>query len=374
MPWISAKDFQSFRLRDSQDHITEAAVRAGARVAPPGSVLILVRGMTLHKDVPVGLARRPLAFNQDVKAVIPKDNILSDYLAYWLLAMKSELLTFVDSASHGTGRIRTDRLTNLPIEVPSLEVQKRSVELLASLDDKIELNRKMNRTLEEIAQTLFRAWFVDFEGETDLVESEVGLIPRGWEVATVADFADLNAESWNKNTAPELIDYLDLTAVKWGVVGDPTVIPYSEAPSRARRRLRAGDSLIGTVRPANGSYALVEEASPRLTGSTGFAVLSPKHHEHRYFLYFWLSRPEFIEYLASLAHGSAYPAVRASAVHDAPIVVPPESLVSRFHGTVKPLLQRKLLTQQESRTLRELRDVLLPKLISGELRVPSANP
>jgi len=300
------------------------------------------------------------------------DSKRTDSLFLYYLFSSPQMMGMIKGQAIGSSvpGFNLSQLRNLELTLPPLEEQARVATVLGTLDDKIELNRKMNRTLEEIAQTLFRAWFVDFEGETDLVESEVGPIPHGWSVSTVAEFADLNTQSWKKDEAPDEIEYLDLASVKWGVVGEPQRIRFTEAPSRARRRLRAGDTVIGTVRPSNGSFGLVQDASPRLTGSTGFAVLSPKKATFCYFLYLWLTRPEFIETLAALAHGSAYPAVRASAIHDALILVPPSKQLARFHTMVEPVFSRKLVNEQQSKTLADLRDTLLPKLLSGELRAP----
>ena len=102
IPWVSAKDLKSFFLNDAQDHITQEAAQNGTKIAPKNSILILVRGMTLHNDIPIGCPTRDMAFNQDVKAIIAKEDVIkSEYLAYFLLAKKPQLMGLVESASHG---------------------------------------------------------------------------------------------------------------------------------------------------------------------------------------------------------------------------------------------------------------------------------
>jgi very-short-patch-repair endonuclease/restriction endonuclease S subunit len=203
-----------------------------------------------------------------------------------------------------------------------------------------------------------------------LVDSELGEIPEGWEQGTLADFSTLNPEVWTQETRPARINYVDLSNTKWGRI--EAVISYeaAEAPSRAQRVLRTGDTIVGTVRPANGSYAFVSE--PGLTGSTGFAVLRPRTACYAEFVYLAATAPDTIDTLAHLADGAAYPAVRPQAVAATPIVRPPDELLVRFSRAAGPILAKIAENERGSRTLAALRDTLLPRLISGELRVKDA--
>ena len=126
IPWVSAKDLKVFRLHDAEDHVTPEAVDAGSRLARAGSIFLLVRGMTLHNDVPICVAMRDMAFNQDIKALIPKAGVDGVFLTYWLLSQKPALLSSVDSAGHGTGRLNTDTLKAMAVSLPSLAEQKPS--------------------------------------------------------------------------------------------------------------------------------------------------------------------------------------------------------------------------------------------------------
>jgi type I restriction enzyme S subunit len=282
------------------------------------------------------------------------------------------------------------------IKLPPLPEQRAIAHLLGTLDDKIELNRRMSETLEAMARALFKAWFVDFEpvrakmegrwqrGQSlpglpahlydlfpdRLTDSELGEIPEGWEVATLADFATLNPEVWTQETRPARINYVDLSNTKWGRIEAVTSHEATSAPSRAQRVLRPGDTIVGTVRPGNGSYALIFEHG--LTGSTGFAVLRPRTAHYTEFVYLAATAPENIETLAHLADGAAYPAVRPQVIVATPVVRPPDEVLVWFSQATGPMLARISQSERESRTLAALRDALLPKLISGELRVKDA--
>src|SRR5438093_6106866 len=115
LPWVSAKDMKRFRLEDTEDHISEDGAANGTKLVPAGSVLLLARGMTLLNDVPICVINRPMTFNQDVKALKPKPHVQGDYLPYLLLGNKARLLSLVDLAGHGTGRLNSDELKALDV-------------------------------------------------------------------------------------------------------------------------------------------------------------------------------------------------------------------------------------------------------------------
>lgn len=387
VPWVSAKDMKRFRLEDTEDHVCEDAVSNGTRLVPAGTVFLLTRGMTLLNDVPICVAQRQMTFNQDIKALRPRPHVAAEYLPYVLLGNKERLLSQVDLAGHGTGRFNTDELKALDVGLPPLPEQRAIAHILCTLDDKLELNRRMSETLEAMARALFKSWFVDFdpvrakaEGRDTglpeaiaelfpdrLVESEVGEIPEGWGGGTLADVTALNPEVWSKETRPSELRYVDLSSTKWGRIEDVTVFAAAEAPSRAQRVLRPGDTIVGTVRPGNGSYALVSESG--LTGSTGFAVLRPRTTEYEQFVFLAATTAENIDALAHLADGGAYPAVRPDVVAATPVVRFSTDVLKQFASATAPLLERMAQCERESRTLVALRDALLPRLISGELRV-----
>jgi type I restriction enzyme S subunit len=198
-------------------------------------------------------------------------------------------------------------------------------------------------------------------------DSELGEIPRGWEVGTLADLSILNPEVWTKETRPAKLDYVDLSNTKWGRIEAVTSYEAAEAPSRAQRVLRPADTIVGTVRPGNGSYAFISEHG--LTGSTGFAVLRPQTAQYAEFVYLAATAADNIDTLAHLADGAAYPAVRPEVVAATPIVRPSDEVFGRFSRAAGPLLAKTAQHERESRTLAALRDALLPNLISGELRV-----
>ena len=283
-------------------------------------------------------------------------------------------------------------LSRLEIPVPSLTEQRAIAHILGTLDDKIELNRRMNETLEAIARALFKSWFVNFdpvrakaEGRdpglpqpiADLFpdsfeESELGEIPRGWRVGTVNDLAEINAKTLSSADAFDVIDYIEISEVMRGEIGAIARYDRGTEPSRARRRLRHGDSVLSTVRPDRGAHFLCLNPRETMIASTGFAVLSPRDGSWA-FLYSALTRREIGEELGRLADGGAYPAIRSEAIGGLKVVVPNRAdILSSFQKFAAPLLERTHQNRMAAKTLAALRDTLLPKLISGELRVKDA--
>ena len=283
-------------------------------------------------------------------------------------------------------------LRTLEIPLPPLTEQRAIAHVLGTLDDKIELNRRMNATLEAMARALFRSWFVDFdpvrakmEGRDTglpkeiadlfpdrLVDSELGEMPEGWMAGTLGDIVSLNPESWGAGDPPKSVAYVDLTNTKWGCIERVEAYPWEQAPSRARRVLRKGDTIVATVRPGNGSFALIDDDG--LTGSTGFAVLRPRRGHDRELVWCAATSSDSIDRLAHLADGGAYPAVRPDAVLATPVVLADCGTRTAFASSAGALLNRIETNKRAFRLLASLRDALLPKLVSGELRVNAREP
>ena len=313
---------------------------------------------------------------------------------YLLYALQSRQVQNEIKSHDGTGstvsNLRIPVLKNLSIPTPSLDNQKVVAHILGTLDDKIELNRRSTETLEDIAKALFKSWFVDFDpvrakaegrptGLPDEIselfpdsfeESELGEIPGGWRSGDLNDLADLNPESWSAKNHPSELIYVDLSGTKNGKIEETVVYEWSDAPSRARRVLKEGDTIVGTVRPGNRSFSLIQRVG--LTGSTGFAVIRPKQLFNASFLYVASTSDESIDRLAHLADGGAYPAVRPDVVMETPINIPSEPVQMLFGELTDSLFRKISANEQESVVLGQLRDALLPRLISGELRVPDA--
>jgi type I restriction enzyme S subunit len=159
IPWFSGKDLKTFRLSSAEETLTELGCEAGSQLVPAGSILILVRGMTLHKDVPVGILSQPSAFNQDLKALRVMNGVNSDYLGHWLVASKPRLMRMVESSGHGTGKLLTDSLRDLVVLIPPSDQQQPIADLFDCWEKAhsllVTLIRRKERLRLALAQQLF---------------------------------------------------------------------------------------------------------------------------------------------------------------------------------------------------------------------------
>ena len=367
----------------------EMANRLARSICRPGDIVFTKKGTIGQTGlIPNGgrFERYLLSSNQMKLSVDPK--IADPAFVYYVVSSpKSREKIVRDASITGVPKTNVAYLSNFPIDLPSLNEQRAIAHILGTLDDKIELNRRMNETLEAMAQAIFKSWFVDFEPVrakakgrdpglpkhiADLFpdhfeDSELGEIPAGWEVGTLADLTSLNPEAWSKETRPAIIHYVDLSNSKWGHIESVTAYAQQDAPSRAQRVLRPRDTIVGTVRPGNGSYAYISEEG--LTGSTGFAILRPLRAEFGEFVYLAATAAENIEALSHLADGGAYPAVRPEVVAATQVIKAGDDVITGYSRLAGPLFAKVAENEREYRTLAALRDTLLPKLLSGELRV-----
>lgn len=147
IPWISAASLKDFRISRSDRCITELGAVSGTRLVPPGTVLFVVRGMSLKTEFRVGVTERQVAFGQDCKAIIPVPGVDAKFLALMLKARSRDILAMVDEAGHGTGRLPTDLIAKLRIDVPGLPEQRRITEILDSADDQIRATESVTTKL-----------------------------------------------------------------------------------------------------------------------------------------------------------------------------------------------------------------------------------
>lgn len=191
-PWVSAKDLKSPIIVDSLDHLTATGF-ASASIAPEKSLLVLVRGMTLHKDVPVCLAGRDVAFNQDIKALVVSDAVIPKYLLYFLDSQKSKLLDLVDSAGHGTGRLDTDSLKAFPVLIPPRPHQTAIADLLSTWDAAIEKVERLIAVKEK-----------QFSWLLEQMIFEPARVDKNWKHLRICDIAERIQRRSDGNSYPIL--------------------------------------------------------------------------------------------------------------------------------------------------------------------------
>lgn len=282
-PWISGKDLKSHYLSKSIDTLTEKGF-ATAKKAPQGASLILVRGMTLLKDFPVGYASREVAFNQDIKALVPKKNVDGLFLSFLLVAQKNRIRQLVSTAGHGTGRLDTSLVQGYPINLPPLPEQKKIAQILSTWDQAITATERLLENSQQRKKGLMQQLLTGkkrlpgFEGE--------------WEKVKLASVAELSSGGTPKSSVGEYYN----GDIPWVSIADMTSKgKWIDCTEKNLSKLGI-DNSTARLYPANtvlyAMYASIGECSiAKVPVSSSQAILGirPGEDLHYEFLYFYLS-------------------------------------------------------------------------------------
>lgn len=340
-----------------------------------------------------GITAKPSFTNQQINSVISNDEVEPRYLYYCFTQLKSQL-----EATGGGGSVYTNvsksRFSELEIPLPPLPVQKAIAHILGSLDDKIELNRKMNETLEAMALAIFKSWFVDFdpvrakmEGRqpfgmdaktaalfpNSFQDSPLGKIPKGWEIKSFSQAVDINPlRRIEKGTITAHVDMASLP-IKGARINERTLREFRGGGSRFAN----GDILLARITPCleNGKTALVDFLDKGVIawGSTEFIVLGPKEHLSTWFIYCLARFPDFRNHaIQSMSGTSGRQRVDNGCFDQYMMAIPTVEIVRQFDRQVERWFKLIKENDCQSRTLASIRGALLPKLISGQIRMKDA--
>lgn len=296
----------------------------------------------------------------------------------------------------GRQRVPASAVENFSLLLPPIEEQRAIAHILGTLDDKIELNRKQNETLEAMARALFKAWFVDFEpvrakmegrwqrGQSlpglpahlydlfpdQLVESELGKVPEGWRVEAYSDAVEIISGGTPKTSVDEYWN----GEIPWFSVVDTPASSDVFVVSTEKSITQAGfeNSAVKmvekgvTIISARGTVGNLAIAGREMTFNQSCYALRGENGFGSYFVF--LSAQYMVEQLKAMAHGSVFSTITRQTFDAVKVMLPPEVLLGQFEKGVASLFDAILGNVNESRTLAQLRDTLLPKLISGEIR------
>ena len=319
-----------------------------------GDVLLNITGDSVARCCIVPSEILPARVNQHVAIIRPrKEELDKHYLLYYLQHYKRQLLQ-IASAGATRNAITKAMIENLILPCPkSLDDQRRIASILSSLDRKIELNNKINDDLEEMAQAIFKNWFVDFEPFKDgkFVDSELGMIPEGWKVGLLGELCNFKR---GKNL-------LTKNAIDEGV----PVVAGGLEPSCYHNVANTGAPVITVSGSgANAGFMRMYHV-PVWASDCSFIDISC---ENFYFVYCFLKVNSKL--LKHAQTGAVQPHVKPSDIHDFELVIPDKESIYDFQDKVKPFFDKIASIQKESSRLSLLRDTLLPRLMSGELEVP----
>lgn len=294
-----------------------------------------------------GIVKMKCASNQQINSITVNQEFDRDFIYYSIKNLWPFFKNY-EGQSTTLSILNKGQFSKITVKCPSFETQKHIAAILSSLDDKIEVNRRINENLEQQAQALFKSWFVNFEPFKDgeFVESELGMIPKGWRVGTLGELIEVKYGKDHKK--------LDNGVVP--VYGSGGLMRYVE------KSLYSGESVLIPRKGTLNNVMYVNEAF--WTVDTMFYSI-PKVENIMLFVFIYLSNRD----LASLNAGSAVPSMTTEILNNMKMVVPSDSIINDFNNIVFALYTAIHYNNNESRRLATLRDTLLPKLMSGELKV-----
>ncbi|RKU26900.1 restriction endonuclease subunit S [Candidatus Poribacteria bacterium] len=323
----------------------------------------------------------------------------TENLFVYYLARDPSFRTFaIHSMQGSTGRQRVDantlRLYEFPL--PPIEEQHGIAHILSTLDDKIELNRQMNKTLEATARAIFKSWFVDFDPVKDKIkgrkpacmdaetaalfpsafqDSSLGKIPDGWEVGTLGDLSHQPQYGYTASAKDEIVGpkFLRITDINKQAWVDWSSVPYCEVTDKDvdKYRLYKGDVLI--ARMADPGHGVVIEENQEAVFASYLIRFRPIQDQYARFLQYWLRSNSYWELVKGRELGTTRASLNAKTLSGFPLVIPPLEIVEVFSSQISNLRDRIVANTSETESLSSLRDTLLPKLLSGEIRVNDTN-
>ncbi len=355
----------------------------------PGDLYVSLKDVTQAGDLLGAVSRVPESvpvgrLTQDTVRLDLVDGAPDSAYLYWLLRTR-QYRAYCRARAIGTTNLSLGREDFLAFPVPPLTDTRRTlVAVLENTESKIELNRRMNQTLESVARAIFRSWFVDFDPVRKKMEGKTGGelgpapslaalypaaldeagVPVGWTRASLSDIAEQVREQvlpgeMDPDTPYFGLEHLPRRSIALGDWG------RCEGLASSKWRLARGDILFGKLRPY---FHKVGPAPLDGVCSTDILVIRPRRADFAGFLEGHLSSDELVGYAAARTTGTRMPRTSWKDLSAYPLVLPPASVVAAYESTARPLLKRIMHNVLESRALTDVRDALLPRLLSGELR------
>ena len=343
----------------------------------PNDLLFARQSLTLEGAGKCGIVssvNEPTVFESHLIRVRIDDKKANPYYIYYYfksMVGRIQIQALVQQVA--AAGIRGKELIELEIKLPNISSQNKIVSILKSLDDKIEVNRRINENLEQQAQALFKSWFVDFEPfkNGEFVESELGMIPKGWRVGTLGEVGDVIGGSTPSKARPE---YYTDDGIAWLTPKDLSVsntkftakgeidITQEGYNSCSTKLMPKGTVLFSSRAP----IGYITIAKNDICTNQGFKSVVPGYAGTAFiYCYLKAATPD----IENKATGSTFKEASGSLMKSLQLVIAPKDIMDAFEECLKPIFDEQECVEQESRRLATLRDTLLPKLMSGELNV-----
>jgi len=383
-PYIRIRDLnnsKNIEVDSSYEYITKNVHDKISRyITNEGDILISIVG-TIGLIAKVGKSLDGANLTENCVKLIDLKEISVEFLYYFLTSCygKNEIDKGIVGAVQA--KLPIKNIKDISIKLPPLHEQEKIASILKSLDDKIELNNQMNQTLEEMAQTIFKEWFVEFnflnedgvpykDNKGEMIESELGMIPEGWRVGKIHEIVDVNPRMILKKG--DIAKYADMKALSETQSIISGVIERNFTGSGTKFINR--DTLMARITPCleNGKTGFVNflEDNEVAWGSTEFNVLRSKKGIAKGFTYFLARNKDFRDYaIANMNGSSGRQRISGKILELYKMPIPNEKIMNKFGEIITSFMEQIKKNGEENQTLTNTRDILMPKLMSGEVRV-----
>ena len=374
IPWISAKTLKTENIDTSDLFITEEGLKAGSKIAPKGSILLLTRGSGLFNGIPIARVEKDVAFNQDIKCLDSYGEVENEFIFYWLLSQKDYLMAKVGVTGIGAGKFDLDFLQKLMIPIPSERERKSIVGFASSISEKIRCNAKVNDNLEQQAQAIFKEWFIEHPENN---EWSTGTFSELIKTTLNGDWGK-EAPTGNNTEKVYCIRGADIPEVKAGNKGKmPT--RYILPKNFVKKQLTAGDIVVeisgGSPTQSTGrctaiTQSLLDRYDSGMVCTNFCKAIKPKEGYSLFIYYYW-------QYLYGkgifFSYENGTTGIKnldfSGFIETETILIPPVDKVIAFDDYCKSIFNQIFANGKQNEHLAVLRDTLLPKLMSGELDV-----
>ena len=354
IPFVTPKDLQGTKhILQTERYITDAGLESTSSCElPANAVCVSCIGNIGY----VGMTSQKCISNQQINSIIPNKDHDPSFI-YYLMKNLWPFFKNYEGQSTTLSILNKTQFSKIEVIIPQLTVQKRISGILSALDDKIELNNKINDNLEQQARLTLNWWMVEHSGE--------------YESLPLSDIATVNSNVYSPKEQWHFINYLDTSSITDGTIAElQHIVPtIDKLPSRARRKIIANDVVFSTVRPNQHHFGIIKQPVPNMLASTGFAVIRSKTKEIcNELIYLRLTEDSFIEAMQQIAEQSTstFPSIKPSDLYQCEIPCPLDDKLTILLENVFSIIA---INQKENLGLSQLRDALLPKLMNGEIEI-----
>lgn len=380
IPWLKTQEVNFNRIYDTDTKITkEGFENSSAKMIEPNSIIVAMYGATAAK---LAINKIPLSTNQAC-CNLTVDEKKADYhfLYYYLRNEYSNLVNLTNGGAQQN--LSSGVIKNFEIKAPDLKTQQRIASILSSLDDAIELNQQINKTLEEMAKAIFKEWFIDFNfpnATGKFQETEIGKIPVGWKVATFEDVFDADRGLSYKGAGLAESDATpmhNLNSVLEGGGYKTIGIKYYNGDYKDKHIVNAGEVIVANTEQGHKHLLIGYPAIvPQFYGEHGIF----SHHIYRLrpmpncylspdFIYHLLLQTQVREQVIGFANGTTVNMLKIEGLQKPKFAMPPKELAEKFGAIAKANRLQAEQNIEENLSLMNLRDTLLPKLMKGEISI-----